>query len=1015
MFNIQGILFFLLCCTAISKGQQTDYPALRRALQRDAIQYEKEKGLHSPVLAEAYYKIAMLDFHQKDYSAAKKAFEQELNIRLHLPDTGQNKAKLIKARYNVTVLHQQLGEYKKALTLASDYLNSVLKHYGTKHSETVDAFQLIAGISYQLHRLSPYETYTEKALTIARSLPELNPDKLVNLLILRAGGYIETGDYESGDLLLREALDLQEKNTTPNLTLTAKLYNNLGSLRDNQHRSAEALQYFRKALDIWLEMGAERHPALIWLYDNIGVIHQKMNNFSEAEEYFQKAIDLAKAILGERHIKTAEIMGHLGAALKKENKVAAALQCLYSAISIFQQTLGTSSIEQWFAYQKIAEIYVEQGDYTKAWSLSKKAADLLIKQYGERHPDLARHYLNMARYAKTNKEAVEYLYYLEKCHASNQLPPKEQTKLLLLDKVLFLEFLSEWLSCTKAIQNQPQCEFLIETALQHAQKLLGGAQQASDKTALLKVLHRLYTSILTYYAQKSILEGLSVELWEKAFYVMELSKSVLLSEILTENQTFANIGMPKEWRQAYRATKVRAQYNEEEWFKSELSGNAEDIAYFQAQYKLHQHQVDSMERLMKKQYPNLSFLDKTISKNGIATIRRKLGEKEGLLSYFVSDEAVFLLGITQKDIVFKQVDNECIAQVSAFLPPLFSPDFAETNWKNTFDEFVALSHRLSAALLPQTEFLEGVSQLSILPDGLLSYLPFELLMHRPLAGETDFKKLPYLLKSHSVRYAYSFNTRLKSNRKPINKGFLALAPRYEGNSPYHQPLVAAEAELGWLRTRYVGEFISEKDVGKDNLKRYMQAASVIHLAAHAFAPDSSEAFLLLSDIDTEAQPNASRFMMHEFAALSFDEVDLVVLSACRSGLGNMKRGEGLMSLGRGFAYAGVPAILATLWPLHDKSAEKLMQGFYSYLEKGYTKDEALRQAKLDFLESAGRLHSHPFYWAAPVLWGNSTPIYLTKASYSQKWWYIWAGAGLFVLILPTSIVIIKNRKHKIVN
>jgi CHAT domain-containing protein len=148
-------------------------------------------------------------------------------------------------------------------------------------------------------------------------------------------------------------------------------------------------------------------------------------------------------------------------------------------------------------------------------------------------------------------------------------------------------------------------------------------------------------------------------------------------------------------------------------------------------------------------------------------------------------------------------------------------------------------------------------------------------------------------------------------------------------------------------------------------------------------------------------------MMYEFAAAAFHEVDLVVLSACQSGMGQLQKGEGLMSLGRGFAYAGVPSLLLTLWPLHDKSAAELMQGFYRYLEKGYPKDEALRLSKLDFLSKAGRLNSHPLYWAAPVLWGHSAPIYLRKVSKSKKWCYIW-GSGLLLFMVVLALFLKKN-------
>ena len=197
---------FGLLCSICLYGQEMDYAKLHKLLLRDALQYEKENGLYNPVLAEAYYKIAMLSFKLRNYRKAKNEFEKELSIREQLRDTGSHKVKLIKAQYNVTVLHQQLGEYQKAEKRAQAYLSAVRNHYGEAHAETVDAYQLLASIAYQLHRLLPYEQYSDKAFSIARQLPNPDTAKLINLLILKAGGYIETGDFESGDNCLMQAL-----------------------------------------------------------------------------------------------------------------------------------------------------------------------------------------------------------------------------------------------------------------------------------------------------------------------------------------------------------------------------------------------------------------------------------------------------------------------------------------------------------------------------------------------------------------------------------------------------------------------------------------------------------------------------------------------------------------------------------------------------------------------------------------------------------------------------------------
>ena len=102
---------------------------------------------------------------------------------------------------------------------------------------------------------------------------------------------------------------------------------------------------------------------------------------------------------------------------------------------------------------------------------------------------------------------------------------------------------------------------------------------------------------------------------------------------------------------------------------------------------------------------------------------------------------------------------------------------------------------------------------------------------------------------------------------------------------------------------------------------------------------------------------------------------MAVLSSCSSGFGKMKKGEGMMSLARGFIYAGCPSIVMTLWQVTDKSSSEMMTSFYKYLKKGRSKQEAMRLAKIDFLSKADDLTSNPYFWSGFVVLGDNSPIY----------------------------------------
>jgi len=120
---------------------------------------------------------------------------------------------------------------------------------------------------------------------------------------------------------------------------------------------------------------------------------------------------------------------------------------------------------------------------------------------------------------------------------------------------------------------------------------------------------------------------------------------------------------------------------------------------------------------------------------------------------------------------------------------------------------------------------------------------------------------------------------------------------------------------------------------------------------------------------------------------------MVVLSACNSGDGKFLKGEGVMSLARGFFYSGCPSLVMTLWTVEDLSGSTLMSSFYKFLSQSFPKDVALQQAKLDYLESADPLKSHPYFWSGYVAIGDTQT--LIKFSMIHKILMLLGGCLMF--------------------
>jgi CHAT domain-containing protein len=109
--------------------------------------------------------------------------------------------------------------------------------------------------------------------------------------------------------------------------------------------------------------------------------------------------------------------------------------------------------------------------------------------------------------------------------------------------------------------------------------------------------------------------------------------------------------------------------------------------------------------------------------------------------------------------------------------------------------------------------------------------------------------------------------------------------------------------------------------------------------------------------------------------------DMVVLSGCNTGSGKLQKGEGVMSLARGFFYAGCPSIIMTLWNVEDIASSAVMVEFYRNIKNGFSKDESLRKAKISYITGADPLKAHPHYWLGYVSIGKQTPLFKTKIGY----------------------------------
>lgn len=328
-----------------------------------------------------------------------------------------------------------------------------------------------------------------------------------------------------------------------------------------------------------------------------------------------------------------------------------------------------------------------------------------------------------------------------------------------------------------------------------------------------------------------------------------------------------------------------------------------------------------------------------------------------------------------------------------------------------FRDYCKAASQLYNILIKPSEKIIADKRITIVPDGMLNYLPFEaLLTHMPETGSIRYHDLPYLIHAHPVNYAFSSELYVRNSYKPSvrRKSAIAFAPDYstadygaeQAQSLASIPGTLEEVEYLSRKIRarsYTGPMATEA--------RFREQAGdydILHLAMHTLINDSLPLFSRLAfhpgipdDLHDDGWLNTSDIYNLRLKAR------MTVLSACNTGQGTLHRGEGVISLARAFFYAGCPSVVMTLWDVEDRSGTAIIKEFYRNLKSGKPKDVALRDAKLSYLAAADPLMSHPHFWLGYISIGQSEPLYSGNVVY----FFI----TLFVIIILVAADLLKKR------
>jgi CHAT domain-containing protein len=310
-------------------------------------------------------------------------------------------------------------------------------------------------------------------------------------------------------------------------------------------------------------------------------------------------------------------------------------------------------------------------------------------------------------------------------------------------------------------------------------------------------------------------------------------------------------------------------------------------------------------------------------------------------------------------------------------------------------------------------------ELIIIPDGKLAYLPFEVLTtNKNTFDRINYNQLPYFLYKNTFSYSYSASF-LFEEYKLKNKNIAKLAgfapsyantegiqdEKYSFRQKYREklfPLKGIKKEVEVISGLIGGDVYIDSEANEANFKKNASYYDILHLAMHTIIDDTNPMYSKM--VFTQTNDSIEDGFLNTFELYNMNlNARMTVLSSCNSGSGILHRGEGVLSMARGFVYSGCPSIIMTLWSVEDNSGVKLMTSFYSYLLKGNNKSHSLKQSKIDFIKNADQLKSHPYFWSGYVVIGNKDALF---NSYTMEILIV----GFFVFLILIGLFYKRYRK-----
>ena len=897
-----------------------------------------------------------------------------------------------------------IGELDSALIFATESLE--IQKDKKAFSEAADTYYLLGTIYFNKGEFDSSLTNLNLALNI---IDTLNQKILISNIYNTMGEvYQQKGDPERAIDYYKNSIAIKLKESSEfDQELTA-VYNNLAVVYFYLEDNDTALEYYLKALSINLHLKNANKIDIGIEYNNIAMAYRVNGNYDEALRYRNLSKELLTKYLGENHPTVGAIINNTGRTYFDLKKYDKAISLYQNALSIWEKKFGEIHPYTAQANFNIGEALKNHKSYKSALEFVNKSLSIRLSIYGAKHPKISESYKELGEIYFAMQNFDSALYYYQKSiislsegfNDSNIYENPEVENILwnleCLDVLsLKVDAFNKIYYVDKNLKDLLEAYTSAKLANQLVDKIRHGFKAEGSKLSFSNKAFSVYAKGIDISLK---LYGLTnnEEYLKTAFKFSEEGKAAVLFDAVSEVKARNYSGIPDSLLKEEKDLRTDLAYYETQILNEKQKKNTSDDVlntlnnkYFSS----HQKYISLLDSFEKNylSYYQLKFKEKDIS---VDNLQSTLDNQSAIIEYFLTDTTLCTFVLKKqslKNIVVK-LDSPLKVNINKFRESLQNIDI---------NNYISSALSLYDVLIkPVENKISGVKNLIVIPEGILNYLPFEALLTRKIKATDDinFSSLPYLIKDFNISYHFSASFFQKNKRQKNSFSFAGFAPVFSDESNHPNKITGNDSASTHIKraieindkkysalpetkievesilslfekynfkgTSFISENAREEVLKSDIIKDY----SFIHIATHGFINEDKPKLsgLLFTDKNNS---------LNEDGILYSDEIynlnlnaDLVVLSACESGLGKVIKGEGIMGLTRGFIYSGAKNIIVSLWQVADKSTSELMIEFYKNVLNGDSYSSALRKAKLRLIKS--EKYAYPLEWSPFILIGR---------------------------------------------